>query len=149
VRPTLTDDGRRAPALYLREPRVMVLLSALGSFTRIAHGFTNKALRQQVADLFDTGHTPYRTTQISCDLRRLRLKGIIWRIPHSYRHQLTRYGRKVVLFFAKPGSRIFRQFLAAIDDSQPVPLPLAAASEQVERAVKELVDYAHLAPMPA
>jgi len=64
-------------------------------------------------------------------------------------YQLTTYGRKVALFFTKLDSRIFRQFLAAIDDSQPIPLPLAAAFEQVEQAVAELVNRAHLAPSAA
>jgi len=63
--------------------------------------------------------------------------------------QLTTYGRKVALFFTKLDARIFRQFLAAIDDSQPIPLPLSAAFEQVEQAVAELVDRAHLAPSAA
>jgi len=83
---------------------------------------------------------------MSYDLRRLRLKGIIWRIPDSYRYQLTTYGRKVALFFTKLDARVFRQFSAAIDPAQPVPLPLTAALEQVERAVAELINRAHLSP---
>jgi len=149
VQPTVTEDGQRAPALRLGQPRVMALLSALTSFGHIPHGFTNKALRKQVADLLGSDRTPYGTNQMSYDLRRLRSKGIIWRIPNSHRYQLTTYGRKVALFFTKLDARIFRQFLAAIDDSQPIPLPLAAAFEQVEQAVAELVNRAHLAPSAA
>jgi len=149
VQPTVTDDGQRAPALRLGEPRVMALLNALTSFAHIPNGFTNKTLRQQVADLLGPDHAPYGPAQMSYDLRRLRLKGIIWRIPNTYRYQLTTYGRKVALFFAKLGARIFRRFLAAIVPLQPVPLPLAAAFQQVEQAVADLVDHAHLAPTPA
>jgi hypothetical protein len=149
VLPTVTADGQRAPALRLGQPRVMALLSALTSFAHIPRGFTNRILRKQVADLLGPDGTPYGTNQMSYDLRRLRKKGIIWRIPSSYRYQLTTYGRKVALFFTKLDARIFRQFLAAIDDSQPIPLPLAAAFEQVEQAVAELIDHAHLAPSAA
>jgi hypothetical protein len=146
VHPTVTDDGQRAPALRLGQPRVMAVLNALTSFLHILNGFTNRSLRTQVADLLDPDHAPYGTSQMSYDLRRLRLKGIIWRIPDSYRYQLTTYGRKVALFFAKLDARIFRQFSAAIDPAQPIPLPLAAALEQVEKAVAELINRAHLSP---
>jgi hypothetical protein len=149
VQPTVTDDGQHAPALRLGEPRVMALLSALTSFVHIPLGFTNKTLREQVADLLDSDRKPYGAAQMSYDLRRLRLKGIIWRIPNSYRYQLTTYGRKVAVFFAKLGTRIFRQFLAALDPTQPVPLPLAAALEQVEQAVAQLVNHANLSPSAA
>ena len=149
VLPTVTKDGQRAPALRLGQPRVMALLSALTSFAHIPRGFTNKTLRRQVADLLGSDHTPYRTNQMSYDLRRLRKKGIIWRIPDSYRYRLTTYGRKVALFFTKLDARVFRQVLAAIDDAQPVPLPLAAAFEQVEQAVAELIEHAHFAPSAA
>ena len=115
----------------------------------IPHGFTNQSLRQQVADLLGTHHAPYATSQMSYDLRRLRLKGIIWRIPNSYRYQLTTYGRKVALFFTKLDARLFRQFLAANDAAQPLPLPLAAAFRQVEQAIADLINHAHLTPLLA
>jgi hypothetical protein len=157
VQPTITDDGQRAPALRLGQSRVMAVLNALTSFMHIPNGFTHQSLRDQSADLLGPHHAPYGTSQMSSDLRRLRLthrrspsgKGIIWRIPNSYRYQLTTYGRKVALFFAKLDARLFRQFLAAADASQPLPLPLAAAFQQVEQAVAELINHAHLAPSAA
>jgi len=149
VQPTVTDDGQRAPAFRLGQPRVMAVLNALTSLVHISHGFTNQSLRQQVADLLGTDQAAYGSAQMSYDLRRLRLKGIIWRIPNSYRYQLTTYGRKVALLFTKLDARIFRRAFAAIDPSQPVPLPLAAALEHVEQAVAALVKHAHLAPSAA
>jgi hypothetical protein len=145
VQPTVTDNGQRASALRLGQPRVMALLNALTSFVHIPHGFTNHTLRQQVADLL--GSEPsYGPTQMSYDLRRLRLKGIIWRIPNSYRYQLTTYGRKVALLFSKLDARIFRRALAALEPTQPLPLPLASALDQVEQAIDELVNHARLGP---
>ena len=149
VQPTVTADGQRAPALRLGQPRVMAVLNALTSFAHIPHGFTNQSLRWLVADLLGTDHAPYRTAQMSYDLRRLRLKGIIWRVPNSYRYQLTTYGRKVALLFTKLDKRIFRRAFAALDPAQPVPLPLATAFEQVEQAITALVNHAHLAPAGA
>ena len=68
---------------------------------------------------------------------------------HSYRYQLTTYGRKVALFFTKSDARVFHQFLAAVDTPQPIPLPLAAAFEQIGQAIAELAKHAHLAPSAA
>lgn len=149
VQPTVTDDGQRAPALRLGQLRVMALLNALTSFAHIPHGFTNQSLRQQVADLLDPDQAAYGAAQMSYDLRRLRLKGLIWRVPNSYRYQLTTYGRKVALLFSKLDARIFRPALAALDPSLPVPLPLATALQQVEQAIADLVNHAHLEPATA
>lgn len=149
VQPTVTDDGQRASALPLGQPRVMAILNALTSFVHLPHGFTNQSLRQHVADLLDPDQAAYGPAQMSYDLRRLRLKGIIWRIPHSYRYQLTTYGRKVALLFSKLERRIFRQALAALDPALPVPSPVAAALKQVEQALDDLVNHAHLAPAMA
>jgi hypothetical protein len=149
VQPTVTDDGQRAPALRLGHPRVMALLTALTSCAHIPHGFTNQSLRQQVADLLDPDQATYQAAQMSYDLRRLRLKGLIWRVPHSYRYQLTTYGRKVALLFSKLEARIFRPALAALENALPIPLPLATALEQVEQAIDELVNRAHLGPTTA
>lgn len=144
VQPTVTEDGQRAPALRLGEPRVMALLSALSSFQHLPHGLTNRSLRQQVADLLGLDQAKYSISQMSYDLRRLRLKGIIWRIPHSYRYQLTSYGRKVVLLLSKLDARIFRRAFAALDSTSPLPLPLAEALKEVDKAIDNLVENARI-----
>jgi hypothetical protein len=145
VQPTVTDDGQRASALRLGQPRVMAIFNALTSFVHIPHGFTNQTLRTQVADLL-TSEMTYSSTQMSYDLRRLRLKGFIWRIPNSYRYQLTTYGRKVALLFSKVAARVFRPALAALDPAQPLFTPVAEALQQLEQAIADLVNDAHLQP---
>jgi hypothetical protein len=145
VQPTVTNDGQRAPALRLGEPRVMALCNALTSFEYLPHGLTNQTLRQRVADLLGLDPTQYTAAQMSYDLRRLRLKGIIWRIPQSYRYQLTSYGRKVALLLAKLDARIFRCAFAALDEAAPLPVPLAQALAQVEQAIDDLVNNARIA----
>jgi len=134
----------------------MAVLSAVTSFAHIPRGFTGKPLRHGVADSLDPDHAAYGSAQMSYDRRRLRLKSIIsktwpshWRITRSYRYQLTTYGRKVDLFFTKLDARIFRRVFAAMDASQPVPPPLAAAQQQVEQAIANLVNHARLAPASA
>ena len=78
--PSLTADGRRAPALRFGDPRVMALLGALCVGLN-AIGFTNRSLRAQVSHLLGAAYT---TNQMSYDLGRLRLNGLIERVD---RHQ--------------------------------------------------------------
>jgi hypothetical protein len=70
--PTLTADGRRAPALRFGDPRVTALLGAL-CFARGAVRFTHRSLRARVNHLLGAA---YNTNQMSYDLGRLRLNGL-------------------------------------------------------------------------
>jgi len=144
VQPTVTTDGQRAPALRLGQPRVMALFNALTSFAHLPRGLTNRALRQQVADLLGLDPDGYSAAQMSYDLRRLRLNGLIARIPHSYRYVVTTYGRQVALLLSKLHSRVFRPALAALDLQSPLPLPLKTALAQVDSALDELINQAQI-----
>ena len=53
------------------------------------------------------------------DLRRLRLHGIIERIPHSHRYQLTSDGLRIALFFSRTYARLLRPKLAQIMREAP------------------------------
>jgi hypothetical protein len=80
------------------------------------------------------------------DLRRLRLKGLIHRIPNTHRYTATSYGLKVAFFYAKLYLRIFRPnwpALAAEDD--PLPSPLRAALDALDREIRKLHEEAALA----
>jgi hypothetical protein len=96
-----------------------------------------------VADLLGL---PYSTHQLTYDLRRLRLKGIIWRIPNSHRYRITPYGCKVALFFTRRHGSVFRPGFAALDPDLPIPSPLAQALAAVEKEVNILLEQAHVAP---
>lgn len=65
---TLTQDGRRSPALRFGDPRVMALLGALCVGLN-ALGFTNRSLRARVSHLLGVAYT---VNQMSYDLGRLR-----------------------------------------------------------------------------
>ena len=146
VQPTVTADGQRAPGLRFGEPRVMALLAALTSFVCATCGVTHGLLRQRVADLLGVTLEAYTTNQMTYDLRRLRRKGLLWRVPGTHRYLLTPYGRKVALFFTRLHARVFRPGFAALDLSNPIPGPLAEALRQVDHEIDLLIDQARLAP---
>lgn len=141
-RSTLTADGQRASALRFGDERVMALLAALTQFAHVAGGLTNKTLRRSVADLL--GYPTYTSAQMSYDLRRLRLKGIVLRLPRSHRYVLTEMGAKVALFYTKLDTRLFRPGLAALVPDQPLPSPLAAALTLVTDLINTAVADAQL-----
>ncbi|MFE3003359.1 hypothetical protein ACFXG4_51590, partial [Nocardia sp. NPDC059246] len=56
ARPTLTEDGRRAPALRFGDPRVQALAGALCTTTTlVVTSITNEAATQLAADALSSG----------------------------------------------------------------------------------------------
>jgi hypothetical protein len=84
--PSVDTGGRRTPALRFGDPRVMALAGALCTTLLAATGITNKSLRALMTGLT---HAPYTPGQMTYDLRRLRLTGLITRIGHTHRYVLT------------------------------------------------------------
>src|SRR5438132_11583270 len=62
----------------------------------------------------------YTGAQMTYDLRRLRLKGLIFRPPKTHRYFLTPYGWKVARLFARLEARVFRPGRGPPDSFAPV-----------------------------
>jgi len=70
------------------------------------------------------------------DLRRLRLHGLIERLPHTHRYRLTRDGLRSALFFTRSYARLFRPGLAQIiPAAAPANSRLRSAFDQLDRAI--------------
>ncbi len=78
TRPSVTIDGQHAPALRFGDARVMALMAAIVGFCHLLTGFDNKTVTALMATLLDQ---PYTSRQATYDLRRLRRKGLIERLP--------------------------------------------------------------------
>ena len=105
-RPALVD-GQRASTLRFRDPRVQALLAALLRFDLLPAGFRNRQLREAVAPLRGMSLDDYNAGQITYDRRRLRLRGLIERIPHSQRYRLTAEGLCIALAYRRTQARAF------------------------------------------
>ena len=88
-------EGQRTGALRFGDSRVMALAGALCMTVHAVAGFDNRSLRALIAGLLDTTYT---TSQMTYDLRRLRLHGLIRRLPRSNKYLLTPEGMRVALF---------------------------------------------------
>jgi hypothetical protein len=140
--PTI-ENGQRASALRFGDTRVMALLQAICGFAHLPHGFRNRELRPQVAALLGR---PYSPAQMSYDLRRLRLKGIIHRIQGSHRYIATSYGIKVAFFYSKLYLRILRpNWTALLPDPVIIPQRLRTALDQLDAAIRKIHEEAALA----
>ena len=76
-------------------------------------------LRDRVRALHDPDPAGYGQTRMTYDLRRLRLKSLVLRVPKSHRYQLTPLGRRVALFMTKTFSRLVRPVLHRVDPGLP------------------------------
>ncbi len=137
--PSVTADGRRTPALRFGDPRVTALAGALCNTLLTAAGITNKSLRALMAGLLNT---PYRPGQMTYDLRRLRLAGLIRRIEHTNRYVLTPDGIAMAVFYTKLHNRLLRPLMAA---RQPqAPPPLREALRTIDQHVDDYISRARL-----
>lgn len=140
VQPTVTDDGEKAPALKFGQPRVMALLLALTLFQHLIDGFHNRDLRALVADLLGVTQKEYTASQMTYDLRRLRLKGLIFRPPKTHRYFVTPYGWKVARLFSRLDARVFRPAVAMFTGNDAVlPFPLRASLDRVDAQLDQLI----------
>lgn len=134
------QDGRRTPALRFGDPRVQALAGALAHTLTAATGITNRSLRAQMPGLLD-GPT-YTTNQASYDLTRLRLKGLIQRLPGRNVYRITPDGQRFAIFYTKLHNRLLRPLMTA--DTPPAPLPLRQALHTIDRHIDDYLDQARI-----
>jgi hypothetical protein len=139
-------DGQRAPGLRFGDPRIVGLFGALCSFGHIWNGLTNPTLRSHMQELFDPSYSTQRATY---DLRRLRLKGFIERIPGTHRYTVTPYGRRMATFFTRLTTRVVVPALSELDaltrPTRREPAPVAAAWRAYDKEVRSLLRNSGLA----
>jgi hypothetical protein len=134
------QEGQRTGALRFGDHRAMALAGALCLVVHAATGLTNRSLRGHVAGLLGTDYTP---SQMSYDLRRLRLHGLIQRIPGTQTYTLTPDGIRVAIFYTKLQHRLLGPLLAA--DRPPAPPEIRAALATIDHAIAGYVTSARLA----
>jgi hypothetical protein len=144
--PIVTDEGTRIPGLRFGDARVHALLQALLIHRLLPHGFTNRDLRTLIAPLLATTPEDITAGKMTYDLRRLRAHGLIHRIPHTRRYQITDTGLHHALFFTHAHDHLLRTGLAELTDPDPpAPSRLRTAARAYQAAFHDLAHHAHLA----
>jgi hypothetical protein len=128
TRPTLTGEGRKAPALRFGDLRVQALAGAIAAMLFTVTGITSKTLRGLMTGLL---HRPYSMNQASYDLARLARNGLITRVPGRNRYTLTRDGLLFAHIYTKVYDHVLRPLMAP--DRPNAPPELAAALDTLDR----------------
>ena len=118
----------------------MALAGALCLTLHAVTGVTNRSLRAHVAGLLGTSYT---ANQMSYDLSRLRLHGLIRRLDHQHRYVLTDQGRRFAVFYTKLAGRVIAPLFAGDQPNAPAPLRRALAT--IDRATTGYLTTAGLA----
>jgi hypothetical protein len=139
-------EAQRAPALRFGDANAQAILNAVLMFVFVARGFTNKDLRQQFAILLGKRSQDVTPGRMSYELRRLRLHGLIERLPGTHRYRLTDNGLRTALFYTRVYSRILRPALAPVIPHEPAGSPKAMRQFRATAAtVNSWCDEAHIA----
>jgi hypothetical protein len=132
-------QGQRAAGLRFGDPRVLALLASLLLFRLVPRGFANRDLGRHVEQLLGVDPGQFTPGQMTYDLRRLRLHGLIERIPKSHRYQVTDSGFRTALFLTRAYARLLRPGMAiTVDDAPPTPTTLRTAIDRVDHAIDRI-----------
>lgn len=142
--PVTTKTGTRVPGLRLGQQRSHALLSALLTFRLQPGGFANRDLRAITAELRGLPPEQVSAGQMTYDLRRLRTHGLIEKIAHTHRYQVTDHGLHTAMFLTRVHDRLLPTGLAHLSD-HALPGRLQIAATAYQRAIDNLTNATGLA----
>ena len=129
-------DGQHVSALPFGQQRVQALLMALVLFCLQPEGFRNRQLRPLLAQLLGISDSQITPGRMSYDLRRLRLHGLIERVPKSQRYRLTTPGLKTALLYSRAYQSLLSRGLSELLDQRLLQSsPLAADFAKFHQAL--------------
>ena len=118
----------------------MAVLAALAVFSHVVGGLTNPGLCRLVGDLLGKSYT---SRQATYDLRRLRRKGLIERVPGRNLYRVTPHGRAVATFLTKVAARIvvpgLTELEAPASPRSPAPRPIVTAWRAWQRELDAFI----------
>ena len=141
---------RRVSALRFGDPRVHALLQAISRFSLVPEGFQNRDVRPLVAALLGRELEAYSRGAMTYDLRRLRLHGLIQRLPHSHRYTVTLDGLQIAAFYNTLYHHVLNPGWAVL--AQPdldTPAPLDRAIRHLAAVTSDLFEQVHSKPEPS
>jgi predicted MarR family transcription regulator len=102
------------------------------------NGFANKDLRALTGELRGLDPDAVTTGQITYDLRRLKHRGLITRIPGTHRYQVTDPGLHTAKFLTTVHDRILPTGLAELAAPEPASSRLKEAATAYRKAFDTL-----------
>jgi len=142
----VAQGRQRASGLRFADVRVHALWHAIILFRQLADGFRAADLRRHLAAWSGRDADTISQGAITYQLRRLRLHGLIERLPKSSRYRATSFGLRAALFFTRAYNRLLRPGLAAaLPTLRAVDAPLKRAFDQIDAQVNAWVSHVKFA----
>jgi hypothetical protein len=136
-------NDQRASALRFGDPLVLALYSVLVMFRLLPGGFRSRDLREHLARLVGDDPSTWTSGRLTYQLRRLRLHGLIERIPGTQRYTVTDRGYQVALWFSRCHARVLRpavgEILSAEGGTDAI---LRRALKRFDKEVQRYLDQA-------
>jgi hypothetical protein len=101
-------NAQHAAGLRFGDRRVLALMQTLCLFALSPTGFRHREVRAHVAQLLGRDPYAYAAGQMTYDLRRLRLHGLIERVPLSHRYRITTLGAQIAMLYVRLYARALR-----------------------------------------
>jgi len=137
---------QRASALPFGTTRTQALLAALVVFRLLPDGFRNRELRAHLAPLLGIDPVHMTPGRMTYELRRLRLHGLIERIPDTHRYRVTDHGMAIAVFLTRVHHRLIRTGLTELEDPDPIaPTPLRRSLDKLHAEIDRAAVRSRLA----
>ena len=144
-------SGQRAGGLRFDDEKVQTLLctffGALLSFVLLVRGFSSRDLREQWTPRLGKKADDITSGQMTYQLRRLKLHGLIERIAGTNRYELTPWGRRVIVFYHRLHARVLQPAMSQLSDSiDPSAAPeIRLRLQQLDHEIERLLNKTQLA----
>jgi len=114
--PTILPSGKRIPGLKLDHPRQLAVMHSLVRFANIAAGgrFTTADLYGPALDALGQTESQYSLASFRYDLSKLRVKGLVEKVPRSRRYQLVGKGYSICVVFLKLFEKVYAPLTAGL-----------------------------------
>lgn len=137
--------SQRASALRFAHPTVQALLACLLVFRLNFDGFTNRDLKEHFSPLLGLDPSQITRGRMTYELRRLRLHGLIQRIPGTHRYRVTDQGMRTAMLLTRAYERLLRPGLTAALSTHQFPSDLRLHLDRTQKAIDRYLDEARLA----
>lgn len=138
-RPIIVNQ-QRASALRFDDPTTQALFSALVMFVLLPYGFVQRELRAAFAAFLGLSPDQLTPAQMTYHLRRLRLHGLLIRIPGTHRYTLTQAGYRAAYFETRLYAHVFQPGLAYVHpDATQTNSKLRAAFDRLDDQIQRFV----------
>ena len=132
---------QRVSALRFDDPTTQALFSALAMFVLLPNGFVQRDLRAAFAAFLGLAPDQITPAQMTYHLRRLRLHGLITRLPHSHRYVLTHDGYRAAYFETRLYAHVFQPGLACLHpDAAAHNSKLRTAFDRLDDQIRRVVN---------